>query len=189
MFALIGIEEGPAMAVQSRDMRSTVRAGSSVRPLVATPAVSLHTFVYVITGLLALLAIYAIMGNVVTWGRDRYDDMRYGTPRTYHIDEVVGHDDGAGTPTHFIAMNLNRQVVVVEIPGGDTSKLRTITGPYLVGAGEDKTAVLLNFEDVNGDGSRDMVVSVKNEAIVFLNRDGQFQEMTSADRAQLAGGQ
>jgi hypothetical protein len=87
-------------------------------------------------------------------------------------------------------MNLNRQVVVLQIPGGDTSQTRTITGPYLVGAGEDKTPVLLSFEDVNRDGTRDMVVNVKNEAIVFLNRDGQFQEMSPEERAQLmTGGQ
>jgi hypothetical protein len=143
----------------------------------------------VITCLLALLAIYAIMGHVVTWGRERIDDVRYGTPRTFHVDEVVGHGDGAGTPTHFIAMNLNRQVVVLEIPGGDTSKVRTITGPYLVGAGEDKTPVLLSFDDVNHDGARDMIVNVKNEAIVFINRDNEFKEMTPEERAQLAVGQ
>jgi len=145
--------------------------------------------VYVITCLLALLAIYAIMGNVVSWGRERIDDIRYGTPRTFHIDEVVGHNDGAGTPSHFIAMNLNRQVVVIEIPGGETDKMRTITGPYLVGAGEDKTPVLVSFDDINGDGSRDMIVNVKNEAIVFLNSDGEFKEMTPEDRARMAAGQ
>jgi hypothetical protein len=178
------------MAVQSRDLRSPVRSGGSgTRPLVAAPKVSLHTFVYVITCLLALLAIYAIMGNVVNWGREQIDDIRYGTPRTFHADEVVGHDDGAGTPTHFIAMNLNRQVVVIEIPGGDTTKMRTITGPYLVGAGEDKTTVLVSFDDINHDGSRDMIVNVKNEAIVFLNNNGEFKELTAEDRVRLAAGQ
>jgi hypothetical protein len=178
------------MAVRSQELRSTPTRSStnSSRPLVATPQVSLHSIVYVITFILALLAVYAIMGHVVTWSRERMDDMRYGTPRTFHADEVVGHEDGAGTPTHFIAMNLNRQVVVLEIPGGDTSKLQTITGPYLVGAGEDKTPVLLSFEDVNKDGTRDMVVNVKNEAIIYLNRDGQFQQMSSEERAKLVQG-
>jgi hypothetical protein len=179
------------MAVSSRDLRSTVRSsGNNTRPLVVAPTVSLNTFIYLITGLLALLAIYAIMGHVVTWGRERIDDFRYGTPRTFHMEAVVGMGDNESSPSHFIAMNLNRQVVVLQIPGGDTSQTRTITGPYLVGAGEDKTPVLLSFEDVNRDGTRDMVVNVKNEAIVFLNRDGQFQEMSPEERAQLmTGGQ
>ena len=178
------------MAVTSRDMRNTTaRTGSQSRTVVSAPPISLHTLAYVATALLALLAIYAIMGNVVGWVQGRIDDARYGTTRTYQIDEVVGHDDGAGTPTHFIAMNLNRQVVVIEIPGGDASKTRTLTGPYLFGAGEDKTPVLLRFDDLNKDGSKDLVVNVKNEEIVYLNKDGQFQPITPEERVKLTSSQ
>jgi len=177
------------MAVTSRDLHNTARSGSQSRPTIAVPSISLHTVAYVVTALLALLAIYAIMGNVVGWARGRLDDVRYGSTRTYQVDQVVGHDDGAGTPTHFIAMNLNRQVVVIEIPGGDPSKMRTLTGPYLFGAGEDKTPVLLRFDDLNRDGSRDLVVNVKNEEIVYLNKDGQFQPITPEERARLVQGQ
>lgn len=179
------------MAVRSQELRNTTaRTGTqTARPLVAAPTISLHTIAYIVTGLLALLAIYAIMGHVVTWARERIDDVRYTSTRTFHVDEVVGHDDGAGTPTHFIAMNLNRQVMVIEIPGGDPNKTRTITGPYLFGANEDKTPVLLTFEDVNKDGTRDMIVNVKNEAIIYLNRDGQFQAISPEERMQLVSGQ
>lgn len=178
------------MAVQSRDLRSPTRvAPASARPVLVVPSVSLHTLVYIVTALIVLIVVYAVMGNLIGWSRDRLDDMRYGTPRTYHVDQVVGIDDSAGTPSHFIALNLNRQVVVIQIPGGDTSKMRTITGPYLFGAGEDKTPVLLHFDDVNGDGTRDLIVDVKNEAIVYLNRDGQFEQLQPEDRAQVAIGQ
>ncbi len=178
------------MAVHSQDLRSPVRNSSKsvARPLIAMPRASLHTIVYGITIMLLLLVIYAVMGSVVGWSREKLDDIRYGSTRTFHIDAVVGHNDGAGTPSHFIAMNMNRQVMIIQIPGGDTSQVRTITGPYLVGAGEDKTPVLLSFEDVNKDGTRDMIVNVKNEAIVFLNRDGQFVQMSNEERAQLVAG-
>jgi hypothetical protein len=180
-------EEEPAMAVRSQEMRNTTaRVGSpQQRTQIALPAISLHWVAYIVTALLALLAIYAIMGNVMGWGRSRFDDIRYGATRTFQADEVVGHDDGAGTPTHFIAMNLNRQVVVIEIPGGDPSKTRTLTGPYLFGAGEDKTPVLLRFDDLNRDGSKDLVVNVKNEEIVYLNKEGQFQPITAEERLRL----
>jgi len=108
------------MAVRSQEMHNTARAGSPPsRTRIMLPTISLHSVAYIVTALLALLAIYAIMGNVMGWGRARYDDLRYSTTRTFQADEVVGHDDGAGTPTHFIAMNLNRQVLIIEIPGGD----------------------------------------------------------------------
>jgi hypothetical protein len=174
------------MAVRSQEMRNTTaRSGSQSRTVISVPPISLHTLAYVVTALLALLAVYAIMGNVVGWAQSRVDDLRYGSTRTYQVDEVVGHDDGAGTPTHFIAMNLNRQVVVIEIPGGDASKIRTLTGPYLFGAGEDKTPVLLRFDDLNRDGSKDLIVNVKNEEIVYLNKEGQFQPITPEERMQL----
>ena len=175
------------MSVRSQSMRnSTTRAGSpQSRTQIAMPAMSLHSLAYIVTALLALLAIYAIMGNVMGWARNRVDDVRYGATRTYQVDEVVGHDDGAGTPTHFIALNLNRQVMIIEIPGGDASKTRTLTGPYLFGAGEDKTPVLLRFDDLNRDGSKDLVVNVKNEEIVYLNKDGQFQPITPEERGRL----
>jgi hypothetical protein len=178
------------MAVQSQDLRSPVRNTSkpAARPLVAIPSTSLHTVVYGITIMLVLLVIYAIMGSVVSWSREKIDDLRYGTTRTFHTEAVVGHGDSDATPSRFIAVNMNRQVLVVEIPAGDTSQIRTITGPYLVGAGEDKTPVLLSFEDVNKDGTRDMIVNVKNEAIVFVNRDGQFVQMSNEERAQLISG-
>jgi hypothetical protein len=165
---------------------TTARAGSpQPRTQIAMPAISLHSLAYIITALLALLAIYAIMGNVMGWGRSRLDDLRYGPTRTFQVDEVVGHEDGAGTPTHFIALNLNRQVMIIEIPGGDSSKTRTLTGPYLFGAGEDKTPVLLRFDDLNRDGSKDLIVNVKNEEIVYLNKEGQFQPITPEERTKL----
>src|SRR5262245_2870604 len=175
------------MALRVQEMRNTTaRAGSSQpRASVTVPPISFHSIAYIVTALLALLAIYAIMGNVMGWGRSRLDDFRYGTTRTFQTDEIVGHGDGAGTPTHFIAMNLNRQVVVIEVPGGDPSKIRTLTGPYLFGAGEDKTPVLLQLDDINRDGAKDLIVNVKNEAIIYLNRDGQFQPITTEERIKL----
>jgi hypothetical protein len=165
---------------------TTTRTGSAApRASITVPPISFHTLAYVVTAVLALLAIYAIMGNVMSWGQGKVDDFRYGATRTYQVDAVVGHNDGAGTPSHFIAMNLNRQVMVIEIPGGDASKIRTLTGPYLFGAGEDKTPVLLRFDDLNRDGSQDLIVNVKNEEIVYLNKEGQFQPITPEERARL----
>jgi hypothetical protein len=177
------------MAVRSQEMRSTVtrHGATQQRPMVAIPSIPLHTAAYIVTFLLALLAIYAVMGHVVAWGTSHLNDVRYGATRTFQMDAVVGHEDGAGTPTHFIAMNLNRQVAVIEIPGGDPSKTRTLTGPYLFGADEDKTPVLLRLEDLNRDGAKDLIVNVKNEEIVYMNRDGEFKPITAEERTQLSG--
>ena len=178
------------MSVRSQEIRSiSVRPNAnphtSIRPFSVRPSVSLHSIAYVITALLALLAIYGVMGNLMTWATTRLDDLRYGNPRTFQLDAAVGHSDGPDTPTHLIAMNINQQIVVIELPGGDPAKVRTLTGPYLFGAAESKTPVLMRLADLNHDGTKDLIVSVKNEEIVYLNKGGQFQLITPEERAKL----
>jgi hypothetical protein len=176
--------------VRSQEIRgnSAVVRQSEVRarPVVVTPQIRLQAPAYLITALLVLVALYAVLGNVMGWAKSKVDDMRYGATRTYHVTAVVGHEDSAATPTHLTALNLNRQVLVIEFPGGDPAKMRTITGPYLFGADEDKTPVLLRLEDVNRDNTPDLIVNIKNEEIIYTNRDGQFQPITADERANLA---
>ena len=176
------------MAVRSQEMRNTVSRTASInpQPVIMTPSVSPHTLAYIVTALLALVAISAVMGNVVGWGREQIDTFRYGNPRTFQLAEAIGHDDSPASPTRLIAMNLNRQVVVIEIPGGDASKIRTINGPYLFGADEDKTPVLMRLADLNNDGTKDLVVTIKNEELVYLNKEGQFKLINADERAALA---
>jgi hypothetical protein len=79
-------------------------------------------------------------------------------------------------------MNVNRRVVVFEIPGGDPAQTRTLTGPYLFGANEDLTPVRLRLALVNDDKESDLVVSVKNEEIVYINENGNFRLITPDER-------
>lgn len=139
----------------------------------------------VVTTLLALLALSALMSTIVAWGQVKLDDVRYGRPRTFHMTTSVNNGESVGVLTHFIAMNLDRQVVVLEIPDGDVAQARTLMGPYLFGSGEDLTPVTLRMEDVNRDGAQDLVLQVKDEEIVYLYRDGAFSLITTEERQQL----
>jgi hypothetical protein len=116
------------------------------------------------------------------------DDLRYGRPRTTQINGFVGHDEAAGQPTHLMAINLNRQVVVVELPGGDPAKARSIAGPYLFGADEDLTPVVLSLYDADRDGQVDLLLDVRRELLVYLNKDGAFRLPTAEEDAQLKRG-
>jgi hypothetical protein len=75
----------------------------------------------------------------------------------------------------------------MEMPGGDPAKARTIVGPYLFGAGEDLTPVQLRFSDVNGDQRPDMLVSVKQEEMVYINdaESNQFRVINSDELSRL----
>jgi hypothetical protein len=169
------------MAVTSKNLRSARRTqGQS--PVLAR---RLHTAAYGITLLLAALALYAAISVLVSGLHTTVDDVRYGRPRTMQLDSFVGHEEAAGHPTHLMAVNLNRQVVVVELPGGDPAKVRTITGPYLFGADQDLTPVTLSLQDMDGDGQVDLLLDVRREQIVYLNKDGQFRLPTLDEQAQL----
>lgn len=173
------------MAVRSQEMRNpTMRLARPKSAMLflrrwGMPNLSIG---YVATALVAAVVLYMVLSAIVGWGISKYDDVRYGTTRTYHTDEYMGIDDSATSPTHFVAMNINRQVVVMQIPGGDTSKTRIINGPYLFGSNEDRTPVILNFSDVNADGLKDMIVNVKNEALIYLNRGDHLSLMTPEER-------
>ena len=172
------------MAVTSKNLRPAQRARAH-NPLLPR---RLHTAAYGITLLLAALAVYAAVGLLLGKAHIVADDIRYGRPRTVQFDAFVGHDEPAGRPTHLVAMNLNRQVVVVELPGGDAAKARTIVGPYLFGADEDLTPVLLSLRDMDGDGQTDLLLDVRREQIVYLNKDGTFRLPTPDEQAHLNPG-
>lgn len=167
------------MAVTGRDLHN------ERRPHVNLRVRNISSVAYIVTGILALVAVYLLLSSVIGWGQVTLDDMRYGRPRTFHLTANIGRPEETTAPTHMIAMNLDRQVVVLEIPGGDSTKTRALPGPYLFGAGEDLTPVTMRLEDVNGDQAADLVVQVKNEEMVYINRDGSFQLITAEERQQI----
>ena len=98
-------------------------------------------------------------------------------PRTFQSDAVVGHGDSASNPSHFIALNLNGQVLVIEIPGGNPAKAQVYIGPRLFGAGEDLAPVTLSFEeDCNGDGKPDLNIHIagSDKIICYPNNGKTF---------------
>lgn len=121
---------------------------------------------------------WVALSAVGSWWQTTLDDWHYGRPRTFQIDAVVGHHDSAQNPSHFMAMNLKRHIIIIEIPGGDVSKSIVYSGPTLLGPGQDLTPVTLSFQDVNHDGKPDMLVNVQGNQFIFLNENGSFVPST-----------
>lgn len=133
-----------------------------------------HWLVFVGIAMFIMILGWVAFNALSNWWQITQDDWHYGRPRTYQVDKVVGHNDSAANPTHFIAQNLNSHIIIIEIPGGDTSKAKIYSGPTLIGSGQDLTPVTLTFKDVNGDGRLDMIVNVQDTHLVFLNQHDQF---------------
>lgn len=142
----------------------------------------------VLTAILLAVLLFLAAQLVVARIRLLRDDWRYGRPRTMQLTAYVGHEEPPGRPTQLIALNLSRQVAVIEIPGGDVTKTRTLLGPYLFGADEDLTPVRITLALINGDKEPDLVVSIKEEEIIYINDSGAFRLINDAERATLEPG-
>lgn len=134
-----------------------------------------HWMLSVGVGMLAMLALWVTGGWLLQWWQVHQDDTTYGRPRTFQTDAVVGHHDGPANPSHFIALNLNRHVLVIECPGGDCAHAVIYLGPTLFGDGQDLTPVTLTFQDLSGDDKPDMIVHIQDQRLVFLNENGKFR--------------
>jgi len=143
-----------------------------------------HWLLFVGVGMIAMLALWVLGNLAVNWWNVTQDDWHYGRPRTFQIDVRVGHNDDV-TPSHFIAMNLNRHIIIIEFPGGDPTKAKDYLGPTLFGDGQDLTAVTLSFKDVNGDGKLDMIVHIQDQTFVFINDGTAFRPLKLGEHITL----
>jgi hypothetical protein len=133
------------------------------------------------------VAVLLVVGLSVvgSWWRVYQDDLRYGRPRTFQFDAVVGHEDSPSNPTHFILLNLNRHVEIIELPGGDGAHARIYLGPILFGDGQDLTPITGEVRDVNGDGKPDLLVHIQDQTLVFINTGTAFRPQQPGDHVHL----
>lgn len=113
------------------------------------------------------------------------DTITYGTPRTFQMDAVVGHHDGPGKPSHFVVINTNGLIEVMEFPGGDSAHERTYIGPRLSGTHAGQAPVNLSFIDVTGNGRLDMVIQAQGNQFVLLNDGEKFVPVPASEEKQV----
>jgi len=130
-----------------------------------------------IIGMVVMAVLAMSLTSLASWWKVHQDDMQYGRPRTFQFDAVVGHNDSPANPTHFILINLNRHVEIIELPGGDSTHARIYSGPVLFGDGQDLTPITGEVRDVNGDGKPDLIVHIQDQQLVFINDGTQFRPL------------
>jgi hypothetical protein len=136
-------------------------------------------------GMLLTLCLVVGFNAFGSWWQLHQEDATYGMPRTYQTNAVVGHRDSASKPSHFIFLNMNSHVVVIEFPGGDATHAIIYTGPTLFGSGGDLIPVTGEFRDVNGDGKPDLIVHVQDQTIVFINDGSKFRPLQPGEHVTL----
>jgi hypothetical protein len=168
------IEERPELLPSVRPRRSA-QARTTDHPSAVQGAAKrrrlprFHPLVYLGIGMVGMIVLWFSFDAIATLWTTVHDDWTYGRPRTFQVDAVVGHNDSQANPSHFIAMNLNRQVIIIEIPGGDISKTKIYSGPTLYGQGADLAPVTLSFQDESGNGRPAMLVHFQDSVVIYLN--------------------
>ncbi len=149
------------------------------------PSQKRFPLIAVLLGMSVAILFVVGLSIVGSWWRVYQDDLHYGRPRTFQFDAVVGHEDSLRNPTHFILLNLNRHVEIIELPGGDGAHARIYLGPTLFGDGQDLTPITGEVRDANGDGKPDLVVHIQDQTLVFINDGTEFRPQQPGDHVHL----
>ncbi len=128
-------------------------------------------------GMLLMLLVVVLGQWVLGWVQTASDDLHYGRPRTFQMDAFVGHETGS-TPSHFIALNLQGQIEIIELPGGDATHARMYVGPHIYGPGADLVPVTLRFVASAQPHHPDMIILFQNTQVIFHNVNGTFEPAT-----------
>jgi hypothetical protein len=178
--------------IQRRRAGSMTPAGNGITskavdtlPPLARPRRRRAPWLALALGMILTLGLVIGFNTFGSWWQRHQEDATYGMPRTYQVNTVVGHQDSAGKPSHFIFLNMNSHVVVIEFPGGDATHAIIYTGPTLFGNGGDLIPVTGEFRDVNGDGRPDLIVHVQDQTIVFLNDGSKFRPLQPGEHVHL----
>jgi hypothetical protein len=174
-----GAPRAPTSAVRYTTMPGDPKRTRTInepKPTRRLERVRVSGVVLVCVGIILLVMIvgWLVLSFLGSWWQTTQDDWHYGRPRTFQVDAVVGHGDSPAHPSHFIAMNLHRQILVIEFPGGNPAKAKVYLGPILVGDGQELTPVTLSFEEGIHPGKPDMYLHIGDQVIVFLNNGQQF---------------
>src|SRR5438552_9642013 len=88
-------------------------------------------------GMILALALWIGASEALAWWNNHQLDSLYGMPRTYQTDAIVYPSDTSDHPSHYIFLNLNGTVMIVELPHGDPTHAKIYKGNmlYAVNAG------------------------------------------------------
>jgi hypothetical protein len=120
-----------------------------------------------------MFMLYVGFNWVGNWWTEHQLDGMYGFPRTYQTDAFVYPGDTSDHPSHYIFLNLNGTVEIIELPHGDSSHARIYKGPQIFSDSAPLVPVTGEFKNVNG--KVEMLVHIQNQVIVYINDGTQFK--------------
>jgi hypothetical protein len=137
------------------------------------PKRHLHWSLILGVGMILMLALWAGGSMALNWWQNHQLDSMFGMPRIFHAGAVVYPSDTSDHPSHYIFLNLNGTVAIVEIPHGDISHARMYKGPAIYADNPGYTPVTGEFRQVNG--KMELIVHIGDQQFIYLNDGTQFK--------------
>lgn len=132
-----------------------------------------HWLLIIGIGMMLMLFMWVGWSWLTVWWTEHQLDASYGFPRTYQTDAVVYSGDSAEHPSHYIFLNLNGTVIVIELPHGDAAHARIYKGPTLFSDNAGLIPVTGEFRQVNG--KEEMLIHIQGQTIIYINDGTQFR--------------
>ena len=123
--------------------------------------------------MIALILLWAGLSWLVSWIQNNQLNATYEFPRVYQADAVVYAGDTADHPSHYLFLNLQGTVLIIELPHGDSAKAKIYKGPTLFSDNADQVPVTGEFRVVNG--KVEMLVHIQDRIILYVNDGTQFK--------------
>lgn len=123
-------------------------------------------------GMILMLLLWAGLSWVTSWVTTNQLNATYEFPRVSQADAVVYPGDTTEHPSHYLFLNLNGTVLIIELPHGDSAKSRIYKGPTIFSDTADQVPVTGEFRVVNG--KVEMLVHIQEQTIVYVNDGTQF---------------
>ncbi len=173
---------------QEQETRIPVRRLPAHRQTPVSPASrgrQSHPCLFFCLGLGLAILLWVAGVQVVDWGTNALNTLRYGSPRIFQIDAVVGNGDNASHPSHFLAINLHGQVSIIEFPAGNAAKALVLASTTISGPNANQIVPTLQFIDLAHNGQPDLLVNIGGVESLLVNDQGNFQVPTPAQEQQL----
>lgn len=137
------------------------------------PKRRIHWVLILGIGMILMLLFWVGLQWAGNWWTMHQMDASYGFPRTYQMDAIVYPGDSAANPSHYIFLNLNGAVEIIELPHGDSSHAKIYKGPTLFSDNASLIPVTGEFKNVNG--KVEMLVHIQDKTIIYVNDGTQFK--------------
>lgn len=124
-------------------------------------------------GMMLMLLMYVGYTAFTNWWTNHQLDTTYEYPRVFQADAVVYPGDTEQHPSHYLFLNLNGTVEIIELPHGQTDHARSYKGPTIFSDNADQVPVTGEFRVVNG--KIEMLVHIQNQTIIFVNDGTEFK--------------